>query len=90
MCDHLGLWHLHIPDSRRASGAAGWPDLVIIGAGGVIFRELKGPERFLSPWQTYVLQSLKRAGCDVGMWRPQDWESGAIQQTLKTLSLPAP
>lgn len=38
-CDHLGLkWH-HETDSRRSK--AGFPDLVIVGPGGVVFLELK-------------------------------------------------
>lgn len=86
LCDELELWHLHVPDSRRV--APGWVDLVIIGPGGVIFRELKGPEGSRSPWQVYVLRSLLAACCDAGTWRPKDWDSGLIRDTLTRLSSP--
>jgi len=85
LCGDLKLWYHHVHDSRASSGA-GWPDLVIIGPGGVIFRELKGPEGSMSPWQIYVLRSLARAGCDAGTWRPEDWVSGLIRDTLEALA----
>lgn len=81
----LGLWWLEIPDSRKLAHR-GWPDLVLIGPGGVLFRELKATEGSLSEWQLYVLRSLERAGADTGIWRPWDWATGLIERQLLALT----
>lgn len=81
LCDWLGLvWH-HETDSRRSK--AGFPDLVIVGR-GVVFAELKSASGRLSLEQQGWLSSLRRAGAEVHMWRPEDWP--AIEKRLRALA----
>ena len=77
----------HVPDSRRAT-AAGFPDWVIVGPGGVLWRELKSPYGSLSSGQTQWRYALAAAGQDWGIWRPLDLESGIIAQELQALARP--
>jgi len=87
LCDRLGLlWH-HDPDSRRTEGSAGFPDLVIAGPRGVLFRELKSAagdtsaEQDLWGWTlTCLHHHLWR------IWRPADWRLGAIRTELAALT----
>ena len=51
----------------------GFPDLVIIGPRGVLYRELKGPRGSLSTEQDAWLAALTDAGQDAGVWRETDW-----------------
>ena len=83
-------WHVtHFHDSRRERGgklvgdadAAGWPDLVLIRGGAILFRELKTERGRLSGPQAEMLTRLRDAGQDVGVWRPRDWER--VQRELE-------
>lgn len=66
---HLLCYHTH--DSRHS--AAGFPDLVIVGPGGVLYRELKSETGRLSIAQTCWSQGLREAGVNWSVWRPADW-----------------
>jgi hypothetical protein len=83
MCAHLGLLHFHVHYAKHMR--AGWPDSTIIGAGKVIFRELKSEFGRLTPEQRLVGERLKSAGQDWRVWRPSDWISGAIETELRLL-----
>lgn len=73
-------WNIyHIPDSRRAT-AKGFPDLVISGFGRVLFRELKTANGRISKEQKEWIENAERAGLDVAVWRPCDWDE--IEQSL--------
>lgn len=61
----------------------GWPDLVIIGPAAVLFRELKARGK-LSPQQRWTGERMLAAGLDFAIWRPADWESGMIDNQLRT------
>lgn len=61
----------HTYDSRRSE--KGWPDLVIVGPRGVLFRELKADRGRVKPEQWEWIEALKLAGQDAGVWRPVDW-----------------
>ena len=64
-----------------ATSVRGWPDLVLWKPGRILFRELKAAKGRLTVDQVAVLDSLAAAGCDVGVWRPDDWP--AIEETLR-------
>lgn len=103
LCDRLGLlWH-HDPDPHRfglrrirewftRSGSKGFPDLVIAGRRGIIFRELKvdsetSAEQDLWGW---ALQR-GRATTDSrvltwGIWQPGDLEHGVIKFELEVIA----
>jgi hypothetical protein len=64
----LLAYHTH--DSRYS--AAGFPDWVFCGPGGVMYRELKTEKGKVSPNQETWINALLQAGCDARVWRPAD------------------
>lgn len=84
-CASLGLLAFHVRDSRRSWGP-GFPDLVIAGPGGVLFREAKNERNSLSPDQRRWGSVLTRAGADWAPWRPRDLVSGVIAEQLAAIS----
>lgn len=77
----LGLWGYHTHDSRRSE--KGWPDWVILGPSGSLFRELKSERGTLSVEQRRVGSRLLRAGLDWSTWRPSDLFAGTIARQLR-------
>lgn len=71
LCTTQGQLVYHTYDSRRSQ--AGFPDLVIVGSKGLIYRELKSDKGRLSPEQVFWLECLVTAGADAAVWRPADW-----------------
>lgn len=69
----LGYRIYHTYDSRRSN--PGWPDLVLWKKGRALFRELKSEKGRVTALQEMVLESLREAGLDVGVWRPGDWDT---------------
>lgn len=67
----------------------GYPDLTIVGPGGVLFRELKSDTGPVAPEQRKWLARLDEAGADIGVWRPADLRSGRIERELRALRRPA-
>lgn len=53
---------------------AGFPDLVLVGNGRVIFAELKTDTGRLSPRQKRWLEALEDAKVETAVWRPRDWQ----------------
>lgn len=81
----------HHPDSRLlpAGAARGFPDLVMVGPGGVLFREVKGDYDTLSPNQRLWGRRLRFAGADWAEWRPCDWRSGRIRAEIRRIAGPS-
>lgn len=73
---------LHVHHCRMIESQAGFPDLVIIGVGGVLWRELKVPPDQLSGIQSALGYTLKAAAQDWAVWTPDDWWSGLIIDEL--------
>lgn len=63
----------------------GYPDLTIVGPGGVLFRELKSERGIVAPEQKAWLDDLAAGGADAGVWRPADLRSGRISTELRAL-----
>ena len=84
MCRDLGLraWHCHIPQGSRK----GLPDLIIVGPGGVLWRELKSEKGRVSDAQTDWLTDLTSAGQDAAVWRPMDLVTGVVARELAALA----
>lgn len=83
-CDVLRLrWH-HETDSRRSK--SGFPDLVIVGPGGVLFAELKTVSGKVSVEQAAWIRDLRDAGALAVVWRPDAWP--LVASTLRDLARP--
>lgn len=80
-----GLTAQHIHDSRR-SWLPGWPDLVILGNGKVLYRELKKEDGRVSREQAVVGRVIQRAGGDYAVWRPSDLLCGIVEKQLQELA----
>lgn len=85
LCRWLGLHYFHDNDSRR--NRAGFPDLVIVGNHGVLYRELKAAKGRVRPEQATWLSRLQLAGADADVWRPADM-TRRIPRELKALTHP--
>ena len=64
-------WH-HAHDSRRTE--AGFPDLVLVRGGALLFVELKADRGRLSPEQAVWRDALQACGAAWYLWRPSDWD----------------
>jgi hypothetical protein len=82
LCRLRGLLAFH---SRRNIGV-GFPDLVIAGVGGVIFRELKNDTLQPTPEQMTWLGTLAEGGADAKLWRPSAWHLHEVADTLARLA----
>jgi len=87
LCRLHGLLAFHLRDSRKNMGV-GFPDLVISGVGGTIFRELKNNTLQPTPEQMRWLGTLAEGGEDAALWRPDAWHSDEVAQTLARLAKP--
>jgi hypothetical protein len=81
LCRWLGLAYFHDHDSRR--NRAGFPDLVVCGSSGHLFRELKTEAGRLRPEQLDWLSRLTQGGADAAIWRPTDLASGRVKSELE-------
>src|SRR5215470_3585029 len=81
LCGWLGLLVYHTRDSRGS--VPGFPDLVIVGRGGVIFRELKSNAGKVTKAQTAWGEALGESGARWGVWRPLDWYDDTIMGELR-------
>jgi VRR-NUC domain len=61
----------------------GFPDLVLVRDGRLVFGELKSASGRVGPEQSVWLGELGVAGVEVYVWRPADWSSGAIEAVLR-------
>ena len=83
LAKRMGVLVYHTYDSRRS--VRGFPDLVIVGARGVLWRELKTDTGRISADQKHWIESLRAAGCDADVWRPsKDWPT-RVQREIAAL-----
>lgn len=83
-CRTLNLLCYHVWRSDHSE--KGFPDLVIVGVRGVLFRELKNQKNKPTVHQQQWIQALQTAGADAGLWRPSDLYSGRITSELKRIA----
>ena len=62
--------------------AKGFPDLLVVTAGRIMYRELKRELGRLSPEQEDWRDAIRRAGGDWDVWRPSDLRSGRIEAEI--------
>lgn len=80
----LRLTAYHTHDSRHS--AAGFPDWVIAGPYGLLFRELKTQAGKLTGAQQKWAGELLSAGANYEVWRPYDAITGRITADLLFLA----
>lgn len=80
----LRLLRYHTFDSRKSP--SGFPDLVLVGACGILFRELKKESEKPSPAQQKWLDALTCTGQDAAVWRPSDLLSGRVARELTAIA----
>lgn len=85
MCRTFGLVTFYEVDSRWQH-LKGWPDLVIIGERGILYRELKGVRGALTDEQRALGVLITRAGGDWSLWRPYDLYAGVIKEQLEEIA----
>jgi hypothetical protein len=94
MASTLGVRTAHFRPAQTAQGwrtavsgdGKGFPDLVLVGALGVLFRELKSATGQMSGEQRAWLRMLTGAGQDAAVWRPADLRSGRILTELRAVT----
>ena len=84
ICKDLGVIRIHVYQSRGTT--PGVPDDILIGPGGILWRELKTAKGKLSPAQQAMGEALQAAGQDWDTWRPCDLYSRRIAHELAAIS----
>lgn len=86
MCSVLGLRCYHVYNSKRGYvSSRGFPDWVIWGPKGALFRECKTESGELTREQKIAGYSMREAGLDWDVWRPSDWWAGLIGKQLRSI-----
>lgn len=88
---YLGWRIMHTRPGRTAhgwttpiQGHAGFPDLVLLRPPRLVFAELKTAKGELTIEQSLWFNGLKACvKAEVYLWKPRDWESGAIEAVLR-------
>jgi hypothetical protein len=81
----LFAYHLDAARRRYNPSSRGFPDWVIAGPSGILFRELKGNEGVLTQEQRQWGRILNYAGGNWAVWKPQHARDGSISAELNTL-----
>lgn len=77
----------HCCVSWRCEGENGFPDLVLVGIHGVLFREIKASYSDRpSPEQTAWLWLLKAAGADADVWNSEDLLCGRVADEIAKIA----
>lgn len=83
LCTLLGIWHYHAYQPKRDN--PGFPDLLMIGSRGGLWRELKRQDRNPTAIQSEVGLRMHRIGWDWSTWRPSDLQSGRVLRELESI-----
>lgn len=84
-CGVLGL-DVNYQTRDRLSPVKGWPDLEIVGRGGILYRELKDMRGTPSANQWRIRSILHSAGANWDVWRPVDYGGGRIDKELLAIT----
>lgn len=84
ICKDAGVVRVHHRVSAMTT--PGWPDDVLIGPGGILFRELKRQDGRVTAEQAAMHAALAEAGADVAVWRPEHLISGDIAWQITAIS----
>lgn len=75
----------HVGDKWRTPvryDGKGFPDLVLVGPGGILFAELKSANGRMSPDQRAWASDIGLAGGNHRLWRPSDWPQSVAELSL--------
>lgn len=86
LCTVYDVLAYHEGDSRLQP-LRGWPDLVLVGQRGVIWRELKSHYGSSTPEQRRIGSRLLTAGEDWAVWRPADLIGTVIETRIASIAL---
>lgn len=94
LCQLYGVRAAHFRPARTANGwrtpvagdGKGFPDLVLVGPRGVLYRELKADGGRLRPEQEVWLAALRRAQQDAAVWYAHDLKDGLLQVEIRWLA----
>jgi hypothetical protein len=86
ICKDAGVSVHHCNDSRHCHGA-GFPDLLLIGVRGILFREVKASATDRPrPEQTAILWLLRAAGQDAEVWNATDLLTGRVADEIARIA----
>lgn len=83
-----GLYAYHLDAARRRFNptSKGFPDWVIAGPSGILFRELKGIDGTLTTEQRHWGAVLRCGGGNWAVWQPAHARNGTIEAELDALT----
>lgn len=82
ICRALGRPYYHTHDSRRSP--EGFPDVVSVVDGHLLFRELKSASGRCTPAQLRWLAALSQIDrVSATVWTPEDWLTGRIEAEIR-------
>jgi hypothetical protein len=86
LCHTHGVYVHHCRHAYSCEGA-GFPDLVLIGVHGVLWREVKASHNDrMKPEQTGLIWLLRSAGQDAAVWTAADLQSGKVAKELASIA----
>jgi hypothetical protein len=86
----LGVRVYSVRNSRAGVVTSrGYPDLTLVGPGGIAFRELKAERKTATREQIGWGRAISDAGGDWGVWRPGDLTGRVIETELRQLAAAA-
>lgn len=80
------VYPYHTRDSRGS--ARGFPDWVLVGPGGILYREDKSVAGTLTVDQRAWGAVIVTGGGNWSVWRPGDWHSGRIRREIDAIAEP--
>ena len=69
----LGWLVVRFPTWQRTGTTPGFPDIIAVRRGRVLFAELKAGDGKLTPAQRKWLWALAEAGAETYVWKPSTW-----------------
>lgn len=70
---HIGRVGKHRANGAKGTLGKGWPDLVLVRPGRLVFAELKMDGEWLKAEQAEVMEHLVNASAEYHVWRPSDF-----------------
>lgn len=77
---------IHVHHCGMTRSQPGWPDLVLAGWHGTLFRELKTAFQEPTSEQREVGYRLQASGLDWALWRPRDLDDGTVKRQLEAIA----